>query len=158
MVIRMNIKEKRMELKMSQEELAKIIGVSSRTIRRYENGQIDRFKREYILNILNDMSRIDEEYGILEHDEIVKVVSEVASKYDVDFIYLFGSYSTNKADDTSDVDLLIKTNEEGLDYFGLIEDLRVSLKKKVDLINVNELKDNQELLIGILRDGKKIYG
>ena len=104
------------------------------------------------------MARIDEEHGILKYEDIIKIVNNIVSEYNVEFVYLFGSYSTGKATEISDVDLLIKTNEKGLNYVGLIESLRVSLKKKVDLINVNELKDNQELLIEILRDGVKIYG
>lgn len=154
----MTIKEKRNKLKITQEELAEIIGVSSRTIRRYENGQIDDIKKHYILNLLNEMLKIDEEHGILQYDDIVKIVQDIVKRFYVEFVYLFGSYATNQATAASDVDLLIKTNEKGIKYFGLIEELRVGLKKKVDLINVDELKNNQELLIEILRDGERIYG
>lgn len=154
----MNIKDLRNELNMSQEELANLIGVSSRTIRRYENGQIDKYKEEYIINTLKEMLKLDEEHGILIYDDIVKTVNGVVNKYNVEYVYLFGSYAKNTARPDSDVDLLINTKEKGLSYFGLIEELRNSLKKKVDLINVTELGDNNELLLEILKDGVKIYG
>ena len=73
----MKIKNKRNELNITQEELADIIGVSSRTIRRYESGQISKSKEEYLLKILNEMLKIDEEHGILKFDDIAKTVKEV---------------------------------------------------------------------------------
>ena len=154
----MNIRDLRNELNMSQEELAKLIGVSSRTIRRYENGQVDKYKEEYIINTLKALIRVDEEHGILKYDDIVEVVHTVSSKYNVEYVYIFGSYAKGTARPNSDVDLLINTKEKGLSYFGLVEDLRNVLKKKVDLINVTELEDNNELLLEILKDGVKIYG
>jgi len=39
-----------------------------------------------------------------------------------------------------------------------VEELRNSLQKKVDVIEVAGLKDNVELLEEILKDGIKIYG
>ena len=58
----------------------------------------------------------------------------------------------------SDIDLLIDTEVTGLDFFGLIEELRQSLHKKIDLLKINQLDNNQELLKEILKDGIKIYG
>lgn len=154
----MDIKSKRLNLNMTQEELAVLLGVSSRTIRRYENGEINKYKKDYIFKILDDMAKIDEEHGILKYEDVVKIVNKVANNYRIEFIYLFGSYSKNQATEKSDVDLLIKTQETGLSYFGIVEDLRIALKKKVDLVNVDELVSNQELLVEILKDGVKIYG
>jgi len=53
---------------------------------------------------------------------------------------------------------LISTEIKGLKFFGLVEELRNSLQKKVDVIEVAGLKDNVELLEEILKDGIKIYG
>ena len=52
----------------------------------------------------------------------------------------------------------ISTTVTGLEYFGLVEELRTELKKKVDLLNQNQIKDNFELTNEILTDGVKIYG
>ena len=75
-----------------------------------------------------------------------KEVSNILSKYKVNFCFLFGSYAKNKATPSSDIDLLIDTEITGLDYFGLIEELRQSLHKKIDLLNINQLDNNQDLL------------
>ena len=58
----------------------------------------------------------------------------------------------------SDIDLLIDSDITGLDFFGLVEELRQTLHKKIDLLRINQLENNQELLREIMKDGIKIYG
>ena len=58
----------------------------------------------------------------------------------------------------SDVDLLISANVKGLKFYGLIEEIRIALHKKVDILNMDQLKDNIELTEEIFKDGIKIYG
>ena len=91
-------------------------------------------------------------------EQIKEVCVDVFSDYEVEFCYLFGSYAKSKANETSDVDLLIQTNVAGIKFFGLVEELREKLKKKVDLIDTRQLNNNQVLLHEILKDGIKIYG
>ncbi len=64
----------------------------------------------------------------------------------------------NTATEASDVDLLISTNVRGLKFYGLVEEIRSALHKKVDVLDLNQLSDNFELTKEILRDGIKIYG
>ena len=71
---------------------------------------------------------------------------------------MFGSYAKGKATPISDIDLFINTEEKGLNFFGLVEDLRTNLKKKVDLLDQNQIKENFALMNEILKDGIKIYG
>ena len=54
--------------------------------------------------------------------------------------------------------MFINTEEKGLNFFGLVEDLRTNLKKKVDLLDQNQIKENFALMNEILKDGIKIYG
>lgn len=54
--------------------------------------------------------------------------------------------------------MLISTKETGLRFFGLIEELRAILRKRVDLLDMNQLKNNLELTEEILKDGRRIYG
>ena len=79
-------------------------------------------------------------------------------KYNVNYCYLFGSYAKGKATPSSDVDLLISADIKGMRFYGLIEEIRTSLHKKVDVLDINQLKDNIELVNEILKDGVKIYG
>ena len=71
---------------------------------------------------------------------------------------MFGSYATGRETESSDIDLLVSTDVKGLKFYGLVEDLRTALQKKVDVLDMNQLKDNLELTGEILRDGIKIYG
>ena len=90
---------------------------------------------------------------MLSRDEAL----EVFKKYNVEFCYLFGSYAKGKANEKSDVDLLVSVPLDGLKFFELVEMLRMNLKKKVDLLDFNQLNNNPELTYEMLKDGIKIY-
>ena len=60
--------------------------------------------------------------------------------------------------DYGNVDLLISTRVSGLKFYGLVEEIRAALHKKVDVLNMEQLMDNPELTKEILKDGIKIYG
>jgi len=159
-VINMTLKELRLSKELTQSQVAKLVGISLRSYKEYENDvtKINTLKYNYIFNELSKINYIDEEHGILKIDNIKKIVSDVLSNFDVDYCYLFGSYAKNNANELSDVDLLVSTKITGMAFFGLAERLRESLHKKVDLLNIEQLTNNQVLLNEILRNGIKIYG
>ena len=154
------LKELRIEKKMTQQEVADLVGISLRSYKSYENDEEkqDTIKYKYIVEQLSKINYIDEETGILELEDIVRKCNEVFDKYEVSFCYLFGSYAKGKATQTSDVDLLISTNVKGLKFYGLVEEIRTALHKKVDVLDMNQLKENIELTEEIFKDGIKIYG
>lgn len=154
------LKELRIEKKLTQPQVADLVGISLRSYKSYENDPQKRntLKYNYIIEKLNTINPIDEEHGVLEIEDIIKKCSSVLSKYDVKFCYLFGSYARAKASPKSDVDLLISANVKGLQFYGLVEDIRTTLNKKIDVLDINQLKDNLDLTEEILKDGIKIYG
>ena len=93
----------------------------------------------------------------MEIEDIKRKCSQIFEEYEVNFCYLFGSYAKGKATPASYVDLLISTNIKGLKFYGLVEEIRTALHKKVDILDLNQLKDNIELTEEILKDGIKIY-
>ena len=155
----MLLKELRVSKSLTQAQAASLVGISLRSYKEYENDEkkMDTIKYKYIFNELLCYGRIDEEHGILDLTTIVEKVSNVLSKYDVDYCYLFGSYAKKTPTESSDVDLLVSSSVTGMAFFGLAEELRESLQKKVDLLNLEQLNNNQELLNEILKDGIKIY-
>ena len=155
-----DLKSIRLDKKLTQQQAAGIVGISLRSYKSYENDldKMGNLKYNYIYEKLSRINPIDEEHGIVDLEYISRKCSEIFDKYKIDFCYLFGSYAKGKAKDDSDVDLLISTEIKGLKFFGLVEELRNSLQKKVDVIEVAGLKDNVELLEEILKDGIKIYG
>ena len=154
------IKEIRIEKKLTQQQVADIIGISLRSYKSYENDREKEgtLKYNYILGKLQSINPIDEEHGILEQDDIIVKCRRVLDDYPVHYCILFGSYAKGKAIETSDVDLLISSDVKGLKFYGMVEKLRNTLHKKVDVLNVEQLKDNFELTNEVLKDGIRIYG
>lgn len=155
-----DLKELRIEKKMTQQQVADLVGISLRSYKSYENDakKVGTIKYDYILRKLSETNIIDEEHGILEIEDIAKKCAKIFERYGVYYCYLFGSYAKDKAIPTSDVDLLIAGDIKGLQFYGLVEEIRTALHKKVDVLDVNQLKDNLELTEEILKDGIKIYG
>ena len=153
------LKKLRKECGLTQAGAAQITDIPLRTYINYENdpSKAGSIKYNYIIQKLQEYSLLDETHGILKYEEIVSVCEEVFKEYAVKYCYLFGSYAKGTPTAQSDVDLLISTETSGLQFYGLTERLRERLKKKVDLINVEQLKNNPELIEEILKDGIKIY-
>ena len=154
------LKELRIEKGLTQQETAEFLGVSLRSYKSYENDKEkrDTIKYKYMVEQLMKINFIDEEHGVLTVEDIKKKCSKVLLKYDVAFCYLFGSYAKGKETPVSDVDLLISTDVSGLSFFGMVEELRTALRKRVEVLDMNQLKENPELTEEILKDGGKIYG
>ena len=136
------------------------MGVPLRTYSNYENDfkKQTSIKYKYMVEKLYTYGYVDEENGVLTLEEIKKVCVNILSKYPVEYCYLFGSYAKGKAKPTSDVDLLIYTTLSGLKFYGLVEELREQLRKKVDVLDQKQIMGNFELTNEILKDGIKIYG
>ena len=67
--------------------------------------------------------------------EIAERVRPVAEEYEVDSVYVFGSYSKETARPDSDVDLWVSAKKvEGIRIGGLYLALRNALGKEIDLI------------------------
>lgn len=155
-----DLKELRIDKKMTQQQVADLVGISLRSYKSYENEETKKgtAKYNYIVSELEKINPIDEEHGILEIEDIVKKCSKVFKDYDIKYCYLFGSYAKATAKHTSDVDLLISANVKGLEFYALVENIRTVLHKRVDVLDSKQLNQNPELTEEILKDGIKIYG
>ncbi len=155
-----DLKELRIDKKMTQQQVADLVGISLRSYKSYENEEAKKgtAKYDYIVSELEKINPIDEEHGILEIEDIVKKCSKVFKDYDIKYCYLFGSYAKATAKHTSDVDLLISANVKGLEFYALVENIRTVLHKRVDVLDSKQLNQNPELTEEILKDGIKIYG
>ena len=156
----MTLKELRKEKGLTQAAAAKVVGVPMRTYVRYESDENKKetIKYRYIVETLQKYGVIDEEHGLLTIEKIQELCAPLFEEYGVKYAYLFGSYAKGKATEKSDVDLLVSMPVNGLAFYELIERLRGSLKKKIDLLDETQLEDNTALVKEILQDGIKIYG
>ena len=157
----MELKQYRLNTGISIKEASKTTGVPIRTYIRYENDNSygNKLKRNAMLEMLKQKYDITEDKGFLTIKQIQVIINDVFKDYEnkIDFCYLFGSYAKWYATETSDIDLFISTSIFGLAFLGLIEKLRSALRKKVDLIRLSDLSNNEELLKEIIKDGVRIY-
>ena len=156
----MTLKEVRKRSQLTQAQASALLGVSLRSYKDYENDpeKAGTLKYKMMKDKLEESSRIDETHGVLTLPEIRRICHEQLSRYPVTYGYLFGSYAKGTANASSDVDLLISGEVDGLRFYGLVDTLREALNKKVDVLTPSQLTKNQQLLDEILRDGVKIYG
>lgn len=155
----MNLKEIRLQNNLTQDEAAKILGVTRRTYINYESGKIneDSLKYKFIVDTLKKANQIDEENGILTVEQIKTICNDIFKDYQIEYCYLFGSYAKNKATEKSDIDLLIKIPIDGMKYFELLELLREKLSKRIDLLTSTQLNNNDSLIDEILKYSIRIY-
>ena len=95
----------------------------------------------------------DPEDNKISIQTIKEIFLPILKKYNINKCYLFGSYAKNIARDNSDIDLLVETDMTGLAYLNLIEELRDALHKKVDLLNLNDVSENNPISLRILKEG-----
>ena len=162
-VMDMSLLETRKQYNVSQTDVASALGVPIRTYIRYE--QDDNYgssiKREMMIDKINKLFEVNESKGVLTVDFIkdsLHTLFDEQYKDVIEFCYLFGSYAKGYAKENSDVDLCVSTTLTGLNFVGLIEDIKNTLHKKIDLIRFNTLNNNIELINEIMKDGIKIYG
>lgn len=159
-VIYMTLRELRKIKKLTQAQCADYLEIPLRTYQNYEADpkKESSIKYRYMIQKINEYGYIDESHGVLTLKQIKDICDEVFKNFKIEYCYLFGSYAKDKATEISDVDLLISTHVTGIKFFELTESLREALRKKVDVLNVNQLKENPDLINEILKDGIKIYG
>jgi hypothetical protein len=80
-------------------------------------------------------------------EEIKHIIAPIAMKYDVDRVFLFGSYARGDAKSDSDIDFLIdKGRLHGLQLAGMLGDLQDGFGKAVDLLTSSGITDEPDKL------------
>lgn len=92
--------------------------------------------------------------NILTLEEISEVIKPIASKYQVNAIYLFGSYARGEATCDSDLDFLVfGGNQFKLTMiFALAEDLRNAFEKDVDVFEIHEVNRESTFYQNIMKE------
>jgi predicted nucleotidyltransferase len=140
------------------------LGIPIKTLRNWE--QEIRNPSGWTLNLIIDKAldyqrdlhgTFDEKTGILSFMQIKNRVFQVACMYKIDKVYLFGSYAKGLAKESSDIDLYMESEIDGLDYFGLVEHFRETLSKRVDLLSPKMVVANSKVDLEIKETGVLIY-
>ena len=154
----MNLVEIRKQNGLTQKEAAALIGVPYRTYIRYEENESykESYKYRMIVEDLANKVRVDEEHGLLSVSKIKGLLIPILESHDIKTCYLFGSYARGEAKESSDVDLLVDTEITGIEFFKLVEEIRSSLHKKIDLLRLKDLSKDNPIALEILKEGIKI--
>jgi len=80
-------------------------------------------------------------------EEIRRIITPIAVKYDVDRVFLFGSYARGEANGNSDIDFVIdKGRLRGLQFAGMLGDLQEKFDKGIDLLTISGISKDAGLL------------
>jgi hypothetical protein len=90
----------------------------------------------------------------LSLDEIMQQVKTICQEYNVEHLYLFGSYATGTATKTSDIDIIIQGGENIRALKERIDEIKTL--KKIDVFEYDKCK-NQFLKEDMDKYGRKIY-
>jgi len=87
-------------------------------------------------------------------DKIKDIVKPIAKKYNVQSIYLFGSYARGEANENSDLDFLVFGGDKFklTNIFSLAEDLRIAFKRQVDVFEISEINTDSAFYSTIMNE------
>ena len=87
-------------------------------------------------------------------EKIKDIVKPIANKYNVQSIYLFGSYARGDANENSDLDFLVfgGNNFKLTNIFALAEELRSAFQRSVDVFEISEINTNSEFYSNIMSE------
>lgn len=92
--------------------------------------------------------------NIFTISKIKEIVKPIADKYNVEEIYLFGSYARGEATQESDLDFLVfggKSFKLTM-IFALAEELREAFQKEVDVFEIHEINQDSAFYSEIMNE------
>ena len=92
-------------------------------------------------------------------DEIKEMLYPIFMSNAVYEAKLFGSYAKGLATNKSDIDIVIDSKGEllNINFYGLLEQIVQTLKKKIDLFEVSEIKKDSPIYQEIQKEGVLLY-
>lgn len=158
-----NIQTVRENLGLTQTELSNILNIPVKSIRNWEQNL--RVPSDYMVELIVDrVLRYEQENKIEDKENYIpsfltikEKAKSIISNYNIDRVYLYGSYANGTQTSLSDIDLYMISDIDDLDFFGVIEDLRNVLNKRIDLLSNKTIKKDSPIYKEIERTGILIY-
>jgi predicted nucleotidyltransferase len=91
--------------------------------------------------------------------EIKEKLEPIFRNAPIERAILFGSYAKGSQTSSSDVDIVIDSNGKllNIDFYGVLEDIRECLDKKIDLIEISEIRENSPIYSIVAQEGVILY-
>lgn len=95
---------------------------------------------------------------VLTLEKIAEIVKPIAVKYQIEEIYLFGSYARGEATADSDLDFLVFGGDSFKKtlIFALAEELREAFQKAVDVFEIHEVNQDSTFYDTIMRERRLV--
>lgn len=95
---------------------------------------------------------------VLTLEKIAEIVKPIAVKYQIEEIYLFGSYARGEATADSDLDFLVFGGDafKKTLIFALAEELREAFQKTVDVFEIHEVNQDSTFYDTIMRERRLV--
>lgn len=96
---------------------------------------------------------------VYDLSEIQKKLYPIFETTPIEKAIIFGSYAKGIPTPSSDVDIVIDSNDKlkGIDFFGVLDDISEALKKPIDLIEASQIINGGKLQLEIEKTGVLIY-
>ena len=91
---------------------------------------------------------------VMSITDITYIVKPLADKYNIQQVYLFGSYAREEATEDSDIDILVCGGDKFklTMVFAFAEELRNALNKDVDVFEINEINQESDFYKTIMKE------
>lgn len=158
-----SIQALRENLGLTQTALANRLNIPVKTIRNWEQQlrEPSSYMTELVIDAMLrkqlDQHLVDDTNYIPSFLTIKEKVKSVVSHYNIDKVYLYGSYAKGNQTHLSDIDLYMVSDIDDLTYFGLLEDLRNSVNKRVDVLINKTIKKDSPIEKEVERTGILLY-
>lgn len=91
---------------------------------------------------------------VLTLKDITQTIKTLSDKYNINNVYLFGSYARKEATEESDLDLLVYGGKgfKLCMVYAFAEEVRQKLKKKVDAFEIHEINQESSFYENIMKE------
>ena len=91
---------------------------------------------------------------VMSITDITYIVKPLADKYNIQQVYLFGSYARKEATEDSDIDILVCGGDRFklTMVFAFAEELRKAFNKDVDVFEINEINQESDFYKTIMKE------
>jgi predicted nucleotidyltransferase len=96
---------------------------------------------------------------VYTQNEIKEKLEPIFKAAPIEKAILFGSYANGSQTPASDVDIVIDSNGKllNINFFGVLEDIVECLDKRIDLIEISEIRKDSPIFRIVEQEGVVLY-